>query len=109
MQHIPHYFTKTAQLAKAATQQLMTRGSQSSKTLTEYGKARGLRDLPRPPSRPNPRRRHNPSIMSGLASKIGLTIACVSGIWIPATLLCCVPWVQKQWVGSGAGTRSING
>ncbi|KAF1912733.1 Alpha/Beta hydrolase protein [Ampelomyces quisqualis] len=33
--------------------------------------------------------------MSVLAA-IGVTLSFVSAIWIPATLLCCIPWVQKQ-------------
>ncbi|KAF2272008.1 alpha/beta-hydrolase [Westerdykella ornata] len=31
-----------------------------------------------------------------LYSAIALPLACLSGVWIPATLLCCVPWLQKQ-------------
>ncbi|CAO2653542.1 Nn.00g029530.m01.CDS01 [Neocucurbitaria sp. VM-36] len=27
---------------------------------------------------------------------IGVPLAFLSGIWIPATLLCCIPWIQKQ-------------
>ncbi|KAH7385168.1 Alpha/Beta hydrolase protein [Phaeosphaeria sp. MPI-PUGE-AT-0046c] len=27
---------------------------------------------------------------------IGVTLSFISAIWIPATLLCCIPWVQKQ-------------
>ncbi|KAF1997834.1 alpha/beta-hydrolase [Amniculicola lignicola CBS 123094] len=34
--------------------------------------------------------------MPNLYSSIIIPIAFVSGIWIPATLLCCLPWVQKQ-------------
>ncbi|KAF2870485.1 Alpha/Beta hydrolase protein [Massariosphaeria phaeospora] len=32
----------------------------------------------------------------GLYNTIVVPLAFVSGIWIPATLLCCIPWVQKQ-------------
>ncbi|PSN71435.1 alpha/beta-hydrolase [Corynespora cassiicola Philippines] len=32
----------------------------------------------------------------GLYSSIAVPLAFISGIWIPATLLCCIPWVQKQ-------------
>ncbi|KAF2651206.1 alpha/beta-hydrolase [Lophiostoma macrostomum CBS 122681] len=31
-----------------------------------------------------------------LYGPIVILLATVSGIWIPCTLLCCVPWVQKQ-------------
>ncbi|KAF2849790.1 alpha/beta-hydrolase [Plenodomus tracheiphilus IPT5] len=27
---------------------------------------------------------------------LGVSLSLISGIWIPATLLCCIPWVQKQ-------------
>ncbi|KAH3911631.1 hypothetical protein HBI56_141300 [Parastagonospora nodorum] len=33
--------------------------------------------------------------MSAFAA-IGIAFSFVSTIWIPATLLCCIPWVQKQ-------------
>ncbi|PVI01157.1 alpha/beta-hydrolase [Periconia macrospinosa] len=33
--------------------------------------------------------------MSTLRDKIVLPISFASGIWIPAMLLCCIPWVQK--------------
>ncbi|KAF1938683.1 alpha/beta-hydrolase [Clathrospora elynae] len=32
----------------------------------------------------------------GVYNLIGTTLSFISGIWIPATLLCCIPWVQKQ-------------
>ncbi|OAL47664.1 alpha/beta-hydrolase [Pyrenochaeta sp. DS3sAY3a] len=32
----------------------------------------------------------------GLSNTIGVSLSFLSGIWIPATLLCCIPWVQKQ-------------
>ncbi|KAH7371164.1 Alpha/Beta hydrolase protein [Pyrenochaeta sp. MPI-SDFR-AT-0127] len=32
----------------------------------------------------------------GTYSAIGLSLSFLSGIWIPATLLCCIPWVQRQ-------------
>lgn len=31
-----------------------------------------------------------------ISKAIGATISFVSGLWIPCTLLCCIPWVQKQ-------------
>lgn len=27
---------------------------------------------------------------------IGVSLSFLSAIWIPATLLCCLPWVQKR-------------
>jgi hypothetical protein len=27
---------------------------------------------------------------------IGVSLSFLSAIWIPATLLCCIPWVQKR-------------
>lgn len=32
----------------------------------------------------------------GLSSAIGIALSFLCGLWIPATLLCCVPWVQKR-------------
>lgn len=32
----------------------------------------------------------------GLYSTIGISVSFLSGLWIPATLLCCIPWVQKR-------------
>ncbi|KAF2730987.1 alpha/beta-hydrolase [Polyplosphaeria fusca] len=32
----------------------------------------------------------------GIYSYIAIPLAFASGIWLPATLLCCIPWVQKQ-------------
>ncbi|KAF2742294.1 alpha/beta-hydrolase [Sporormia fimetaria CBS 119925] len=32
----------------------------------------------------------------GILNTVGLILGTLSGVWIPATLLCCVPWVQKQ-------------
>ncbi|KAF2014234.1 alpha/beta-hydrolase [Aaosphaeria arxii CBS 175.79] len=34
--------------------------------------------------------------MSGLYDAIVIPLVCISGLWIPITLLCCIPWVQKQ-------------
>jgi hypothetical protein len=31
-----------------------------------------------------------------ISSIIGTTLSFISGIWLPATLLCCIPWVQKR-------------
>ncbi|RYN55105.1 hypothetical protein AA0114_g3719 [Alternaria tenuissima] len=31
-----------------------------------------------------------------ISSSIGTTLSFLSLIWVPATLLCCLPWVQKQ-------------
>ncbi|CAI9632001.1 unnamed protein product [Alternaria burnsii] len=31
-----------------------------------------------------------------ISSSIGTTLSFLSLIWIPATLLCCLPWIQKQ-------------
>lgn len=33
-----------------------------------------------------------------LYTAIIIPLAFISGIWIPTTLLCCSPWVQKQYV-----------
>jgi hypothetical protein len=35
------------------------------------------------------------SAMSVFAA-VGVTLSFLSAIWIPATLLCCIPWVQKR-------------
>ncbi|EMD62554.1 hypothetical protein COCSADRAFT_222093 [Bipolaris sorokiniana ND90Pr] len=32
----------------------------------------------------------------GITDSIGTTLSFISLLWIPATLLCCLPWVQKQ-------------
>ncbi|EOA87707.1 uncharacterized protein SETTUDRAFT_160947 [Exserohilum turcica Et28A] len=32
----------------------------------------------------------------GIGSSIGTALSFISLLWIPATLLCCLPWVQKQ-------------
>ncbi|KAF2108853.1 Alpha/Beta hydrolase protein [Lophiotrema nucula] len=32
----------------------------------------------------------------GLISSISIPLACIVPIWVPATLFCCLPWVQKQ-------------
>ena len=29
---------------------------------------------------------------------IAVPLSVISGLWIPCTLLCCIPWVQKQYV-----------
>ncbi|KAH9870942.1 hypothetical protein J1614_006514 [Plenodomus biglobosus] len=31
-----------------------------------------------------------------LHNALGVSLSLLSGIWIPGTLLCCIPWVQKQ-------------
>jgi hypothetical protein len=37
-----------------------------------------------------------------LYTAIVIPLAFISGIWIPTTLLCCSPWVQKQYVPNQA-------
>jgi abhydrolase domain-containing protein 12 len=32
----------------------------------------------------------------GLSAAMGASLSFLSGIWVPATFLCCVPWVQKR-------------
>jgi hypothetical protein len=32
----------------------------------------------------------------GAFAMIGVSLSFLSAIWIPATLLCCIPWVQKR-------------
>ncbi|KAL6708088.1 hypothetical protein ACN47E_003522 [Coniothyrium glycines] len=32
----------------------------------------------------------------GIANAVCVSLSFLSGLWIPATLLCCIPWVQKQ-------------
>jgi predicted RND superfamily exporter protein len=27
---------------------------------------------------------------------IGVSLSFLTAIWIPATLLCCIPWIQKR-------------
>lgn len=36
------------------------------------------------------------AIMS-LYNAIAIPLSVVSGLWIPCILLCCIPWIQKQY------------
>ncbi|KAF2127750.1 alpha/beta-hydrolase [Dothidotthia symphoricarpi CBS 119687] len=36
------------------------------------------------------------TMASNLYRAIGVPFSFISGLWIPATLLCCIPWVQRQ-------------
>jgi hypothetical protein len=38
----------------------------------------------------------NTPIDMGIGSGLAVTLSFVSCIWLPATLLCCLPWVQKR-------------
>lgn len=38
----------------------------------------------------------NTPIDMGIGSGIAVTFSFISCIWLPATLLCCLPWVQKR-------------
>jgi hypothetical protein len=47
------------------------------------------------------------AIMS-LYNLIVVPLSVISGLWIPCTLLCCIPWVQKQYVHiSGAAPHLL--
>lgn len=38
----------------------------------------------------------------GATGAVSLTLSFLSGLWIPATLLCCIPWVQKRECNEGS-------
>lgn len=38
----------------------------------------------------------NTNIDMGIAGGIAVALSFISCIWLPATLLCCLPWVQKR-------------
>lgn len=44
--------------------------------------------------------RISPTAIMSLYSAIVVPLSVISGLWIPCILLCCIPWVQKQYVGA---------